>query len=115
METQVLPEYGGQIPNSIHDPDAPAQTREKYILDRIDYYKKHGHSDMATVVGLLSSRVVCSGRDGWYWLRRWYEEKQHLTEKTYRALMGDIAKSIDKINQRLKALHQKRYREEFDE
>lgn len=97
------PDYGGPIPDVIDVSKIPDRTNEQYILDRIGYYKNNDHlSDMVTVQQLLLGRVVGNGRDGWWWLKRWYEEKQQLTEKTYRALMGDIGKSIDNINGRLK-------------
>ena len=101
--TRGNPDFGGRIPDSIHGPGAPVQTQQEYILDRIDYYKNDNHlSDMETVIELLKGLVVCSGRDGWEWLRRWHEKKQGEAEQAYRKLSDGFAKSIDNINSRLK-------------
>ena len=96
-------DYGGHLPDSVRVTDAHVQTEKEYILARIDYYKNNNHlSDMKTVQALFIGAVVGNGRDGWYWLKKWYEQQQAELEKPYREATDICAKSIDEINQRLK-------------
>jgi len=76
---------------------------QQLILDRIDFAKNNDHlSDSQTVEALLKGVYVFKGKDGWYWLRKWYERKLLEAEETYKRVTNEIAKSIDDINQREK-------------
>ena len=76
---------------------------QQLILDRIDFAKNNDHlSDFQTVKALLKGVYVFKGKDGWYWLRRWYERRLLAAWEDYQKITNEIATAIDNINRRAK-------------
>lgn len=98
-----LIQHGGHLPENTWLKGRPVLTEEEYILARIEDCKNNNHlSDMKTVQELLKGLVVSDGKSGWQWLKKWYEKQMAEIEKLYGEATDILAKSIDKINQRLK-------------